>query len=170
MALWWLYGGYVFYVGVKPQIFNFKLKIWPWGSRSSPTPQPHPHPHQTIRILTNVFCTSGPNLVILAWMDDGLRCRQAQNGVDLEFRSKFDLECLGRSLYKTIRTLTKLCCTFGRTSYRADKQVIDTNSHTQTKATTKAMVKTEICNAYSHFLHDKLSLYSVVTSLLNRLL
>ena len=39
-----------------------------------------------IEILTQVFCTFGPNLVILAWTGDELLCRQAQNGVT------FDLE------------------------------------------------------------------------------
>ena len=41
--------------------------------------------HKTIGILANVFCTSGPNLVILAWMGDELWCGQAQNGVNFDF-------------------------------------------------------------------------------------
>ena len=36
---------------------------------------------KTIEILTKVFCTSGLNLVILAWMGD--ECGQAQSGVNL---------------------------------------------------------------------------------------
>ena len=36
-------------------------------------------------ILTHVFCTFGPNLVILAWTGDELLCRQAQNGVTFDF-------------------------------------------------------------------------------------
>ena len=43
-------------------------------------------------ILTKVFCTSGPNLVVLAWTDDELSRRQAQNGVNFDFEGKFDLD------------------------------------------------------------------------------
>ena len=46
--------------------FDFLSQIWPWWSRSIAI--------KTIGILTNVFCTSGPNLVILAWMGDELWC------------------------------------------------------------------------------------------------
>ena len=35
--------------------------------------------HNIIGILTKLFCTSGPNLVILAWMGDELSCRQARD-------------------------------------------------------------------------------------------
>ena len=38
-----------------------------------------------IGILTQVFCTFGLNLVILAWTGDELSCRQAQNGVTFDF-------------------------------------------------------------------------------------
>ena len=44
-----------------------------------------------IGILTQVFCTFGPNLVILAWTGNELSCRQAQNGVTFDFEVKFDL-------------------------------------------------------------------------------
>ena len=37
-----------------------------------------------IGILTHVFCTFGPNLVILAWTGDELSCRQPQNGVTVD--------------------------------------------------------------------------------------
>ena len=47
---------------------------------------------QTVGILTKVFCTSGPNLVILAWMGDELSRGQAQNWVSFDFEVKFDLE------------------------------------------------------------------------------
>ena len=57
--------------------FDFLSKIWPWRSRSIAP--------KTIGILTNVFCTSGPNLVILARMGDELWCGQAQNGVNFYF-------------------------------------------------------------------------------------
>ena len=49
------------------------------------------------RILTQVFCTFGPNLVILAWTGHELSCRQAQNGVNFDFEVKFDLEGQGQS-------------------------------------------------------------------------
>ena len=42
-----------------------------------------------------------------------LWCGQAQNGANLDFQVKFDLEGQGRSVHKTIRTLTKLFCIFG---------------------------------------------------------
>ena len=50
---------------------------------------------QTIGILTKVFCTSGPNLVVLAWKGDELLHGQAQNGVSFDFEVKFDLENKG---------------------------------------------------------------------------
>ena len=55
-----------------------------------------------IGTLTQVFCTFGPNLVILAWTGDELSCRQAQNGVTFDFEVKFDLEGQGQSTPKTI--------------------------------------------------------------------
>ena len=62
-----------------PQIFprrksdankqNFEIKLnLNYQDRSTP---------KVIAILTNVFCTSGPNLVILAWTGDELSCGQA---------------------------------------------------------------------------------------------
>ena len=50
-----------------------------------------------IGILTQVFCTFGPNLVILAWTGYELLGRQAQNGVTFDFEVKFDLEGQGQS-------------------------------------------------------------------------
>ena len=50
-----------------------------------------------IGILTQVFCTFGPNLVVLAWTVDELSCRQAQNWVTFDFGVKFDLEGQGQS-------------------------------------------------------------------------
>ena len=52
---------------------------------------------KTIGILTKVFCSSGPNLVILAWTGDTLSCWQAHNGVNFDFEYKFDLEVQGQS-------------------------------------------------------------------------
>ena len=100
MALWWLYGGYVFQVVVKPVILTIKVQFDLEGQGQSPS--------KTIGILTNVFCTSAPNSVILAWMDDELWCGQAQNGVNFDF----DLECQNQSLHKTIGTFIKLFCIF----------------------------------------------------------
>ena len=51
-------------------------------------------------ILTQVFRTFGPNLVILAWTGDELSYRQAQNGVKFDFEVKFDLEGQGQSPQK----------------------------------------------------------------------
>ena len=44
---------------------------------------------KTIGILTKVFCTSGPKLVILAWTGDDLWCGQAQNWVNFDFKLNF---------------------------------------------------------------------------------
>ena len=49
-------------------------------------------PSKTIGISTKLFSNSGPNLVILAGMDNELRCGQAQNGVNSDFLVKFDLD------------------------------------------------------------------------------
>ena len=66
-----------------------------------------------IWILTQIFCTFGPNLVILAWTGDELSCRQAQNGVTFDFEVKFDLEGQGQSPPKTIGIFTKVFYTYG---------------------------------------------------------
>ena len=66
-------------------------------------------------ILTEVFCTFGPNLVILAWTGDELSCRQAENGVTFDFEVKFDLEGQCQSPPKTIGILTKVFYTYGPT-------------------------------------------------------
>ena len=63
---------------------------------------------KTIGILTKVFCTSGPNLVVLAWMGDELSLGQAQNEVNFDFEGKFDLEGKGQSPPKIIGILTKV--------------------------------------------------------------
>ena len=62
---------------------------------------------KTIEILTKVFCTSGPNLVVLARMDDELSHRQAQNGVNFDFEVKFDLEGQDQSPPKNHRYLNQ---------------------------------------------------------------
>ena len=66
-----------------------------------------------IGILTQVFCTFCPNLVILAWTGDELSCREAQNGVTFDFEVKFDLEGQGQSPPRTIGILTKVFYTYG---------------------------------------------------------
>ena len=66
-----------------------------------------------IRILTQEFCTFGPNLVVLAWTGDELSCQQAQNWVTFDFEVKFDLRGQGQSPPKTIRILTKVFYTYG---------------------------------------------------------
>ena len=66
-----------------------------------------------IVILTQVFCTFGPNLVVLAWTGDELSRRQAQNWVTFDFGVKFDLEGQGQSPPKTIGILTKVFYTYG---------------------------------------------------------
>ena len=53
-----------------------------------------------IEILTKVFCTSGPNLVMLAWTGDELSHGQTQKGVNFDFEVKFDLEGQGQSTPK----------------------------------------------------------------------
>ena len=68
---------------------------------------------KTKEILTKVFCTSGPNLVVLARTGDELSHGQAQNGVNFDFEVKFDLEGQGQSTPKTIGILTKVFYTFG---------------------------------------------------------
>ena len=50
--------------------------------------------------------------MVLASIDYELWRGQAQNGVNLAFQVKFDLEGQGQSPPKTIGTLTKLFCTF----------------------------------------------------------
>ena len=55
---------------------------------------------KTIGILTKVFCTSGPNLLVLAWTGDQLSRGQAKNRVNCDFGVKFDLESQGQSLKK----------------------------------------------------------------------
>ena len=73
----------------------------------------NPAPPKKIRILTKVFCTSGPNLVVPAWTSDELSHGQAKNGVNFDFEVKFDLEGQGKSPPKTIGILTKVFYIYG---------------------------------------------------------
>ena len=68
---------------------------------------------KTIGILTKVLCTSGPNLVVLAWRGDEVSRGKAQNGVNFYFDVKFDLEGQGQSPPKTIGILTKVFYIYG---------------------------------------------------------
>ena len=68
---------------------------------------------KTIGILTKLFCTSGPNLVVLARTGDELSHGLAQNGVNFDFEVKFDLEGQGQSLPKTKVILTKVFYMYG---------------------------------------------------------
>ena len=77
-----------------------------WTSQAQSTPK-------TIGILTKVFCTPGPNLVVLAWTGDELSLGQAQNGVNFYFEVKFDFEGQGQSPPKTTMILTKVFYTYG---------------------------------------------------------
>ena len=58
MVPWWFYGGFVFPVVVMLENLSFQVKFDLEGQGQLPP--------KTIEILTDVFCTSGPNLVILA--------------------------------------------------------------------------------------------------------
>ena len=144
MILWWLCGGYVFPVG-------WNLKIWLFKSYLTLKVKVN-CPLKTIGILTKVFWISGPNLVILAWMGGELWCGQDQNGVNLDFKVKFDLEGQCRSVHKTIGTLTKVFCIFGpnlviltwtgpelsrgqASDWQTGRQT-ERQTHTQTQATT----------------------------------
>ena len=51
---------------------------------------------KTTGILTKLFSTSGPNLVVLAWTREELLHGQAQNGVHFDFEFEFDLEGQGQ--------------------------------------------------------------------------
>ena len=70
-------------------------------------------PPKTTGILTKIFCTSGPNLVALAWTGDELSRGQAQNRVNFDFEVKFDLEGQGQSPPKTIGIITKVFYIYG---------------------------------------------------------
>ena len=78
MALWWLYDGYIFPVVVKPENLTFKVKF-DLEVQGQLLPK-------TIGSLTKVFCNSGPNLVVLAWMDEELSRGQTQNGVNFDLK------------------------------------------------------------------------------------
>ena len=73
-------------------------------------------------------------MLVLAWMGDALWCGQTQNGMNLDFQFKFDLEGQSRSLYKIIGTLTRVFGVVGQASdWHTDRQTdSQTNGHTHT--------------------------------------
>ena len=121
---------------------------------SSITPPPPPPPPQkkkkkkTLGILTKVFCTSGPNLVVPAQRVMSYRTDKLKNGVNFDFEVKFDLEGQGQSPQKTIGILTKVFYTFGPnlailawtgpelSRGQASDWRTDWHTHTQTQAMT----------------------------------
>ena len=129
----------------------------PWNRGGGVVKSPHP-PKKCVcvcvgggggggGVLTKLFCTSGPNLLILAWMGGELWRGETQNGVNLVFQVKFDLEGQGRSVHKLIGTLTKvfwhLWSNFGEPSLNGSRVIARTNkwlthrqTYTQTQATT----------------------------------
>ena len=75
----------IFQSDANKQDFEIQLNL-PYQAQSTPT---------ITRIVTKVFCTSGPNLLILAWTGDELSRGQGQNWVNVDFEVKFDLEDQG---------------------------------------------------------------------------
>ena len=120
--------------------FHCLNQIWPWRSRSVAT--------FTIGTSIKLFSTSGPNLVILAWMGSELWSGQAQNWVNSDFEVKFDLESQGQSPPKTIGILTKVFYIYGPNLViladtghelsrgQAHDWHTDGHTHRQTQATT----------------------------------
>ena len=64
------------------------------------------------------------------WLD--LKTTWLENGVNLDFQVKFDLERPGRSVHKTIGTLTKVFCIFGLSCGQASDRQTQTDRHRQT--------------------------------------
>ena len=113
---------------------------------------------KTIWILIKVFCTSGSNLVVLAWTCDELSCRQAQNGVNFDFEVKIDLEGQGQTPPKTIgrdlnQGLLQLWSKFGDPSFNGWWVIARTSTwlpHTQTDVYSEidcTIVNEAICDA-----------------------
>ena len=81
------------------QGFENKLNVT-CHAQSPPPPPPPPQKKKPKKKKpkkkNEVFRSSGPNLVVLAWTGDELSHRQAQNGVNFVFEVKFDLEGQGQ--------------------------------------------------------------------------
>ena len=65
-----------------------------------------------VAIWTMLRCIIVPNLEIVTSIGGELWQGQAQNGVNLDFQVKFDLEDKGRSVHKIIGTFTNVICIF----------------------------------------------------------
>ena len=99
---------------------------------------------KTTWILTKVVCTSGLNLVVLAWTGDVLSRGQAQNVVNFDFEVKFDLEGQGQSTQNNRdldQGLLHLWSKFGDPSWhgwwviaRTSSRLTHGRTHTQTDA------------------------------------
>ena len=68
--------------------------VTPYHSRDRPPPPPPPPQKKKIVILIMLFCTSGPNLMIVAWMDGELLHGQSSSSKlsKILLKIKFDLE------------------------------------------------------------------------------
>ena len=93
MARWWLCGGCVFPLVVKPLILTFKCLIWPWRSRSIAS--------STIGILTKIFGHPSLN----RW---GVMMQTSSKWGKIGFDVKFDLEGQCRSFYKITGIIIKV--------------------------------------------------------------
>ena len=68
-----------------------------WSSINPPPPPKKKKKKKRIGTLTKIFCTSGENLVALAWTGDELSRGKAQNGINFDFEVNLDLEGQGQS-------------------------------------------------------------------------
>ena len=80
VVIWWL----CISSSGETRKFDFLGQIWPWRSRSIAT--------KKTGILAELFCTSGPNSVIIAAMDNELWCGQAHNGVNSDLKFNLTLQ------------------------------------------------------------------------------
>ena len=84
---------------------GFEIKNWIEDQfQSSP---------KLVGIWTMPRCIFVSNLETVTSIGGELWHGQAQNGINLDFQVKFDLEDQGRSVHKTIGTLTKVLSIFG---------------------------------------------------------
>ena len=146
---------------IKRSIWSgFEIKNWNEDQfQSSP---------KLVGIWIVLRCVFVPNLEIVTSIGGELWHGQAQNGVNLDFQVKFDLEDQGGSVHKTIGTLTKVFCIFGpnlailawtgpelsRGQASDWHRQTDRQTHTQTQVTTIPetqnwpRVKTNGCPGY----------------------
>ena len=119
---------------VRPENLTFYIKFDLKGQSQLPP--------KTIGILTKLFSTSGPNLVILAWMGNALWCGQVQNGVNSDFevnltlKVKVEVFCIfGPNLVILAWMGPELSCgqTWWRTDGLADGRINAGNDNTRPK-------------------------------------